>query len=52
MLLSVGLGLAQTRNAVAVFPLTAFLEDFDALEALHDIAFAAQGGRAAQAAML
>jgi hypothetical protein len=32
--------------------LTAFLEDFDALKALHDVAFTAQGGSGAQAAML
>jgi hypothetical protein len=45
-------GLAQTRDAVAGFPLAAFLEKFGALEALQDIAFAAQSGRRAQTAML
>jgi hypothetical protein len=50
--LNLRLGLAQTRDAVAILPLTAFLEDFDALKALHDVAFTAQGGSGAQAAML
>ena len=50
--LCVGLGLAEARDAVAGFPLAAFLENFDALKALHDVAFAALGGRRAQAAML
>lgn len=47
-----GFGLAEAGDAVAGFPLTAFLEDFDALKALHDVSFAAQSGRGAQAAML
>ena len=47
-----GLRLAQTGDAVAVFPLAAFLEKFRALKALEDIAFAAQSGRRAEAAML
>lgn len=45
-------GLAQTGDAVAGFPLAAFLEEFGALKALEDIAFAAQSGRRAEAAML
>ena len=32
----VGLGLAEAGDAVAVFPLAAFLEHFDALKALED----------------
>jgi hypothetical protein len=51
-MLRVRLRLAQTRDAVAFLPLAAFLEDFDALEALHDIALATQRGRRAQTAML
>jgi hypothetical protein len=43
---------AQTRDAVAVLPLAAFLEEFGALKALEDIALAAQRGRRAQTAML
>jgi hypothetical protein len=50
--LGVRFGLAETRDPVAGFPLAAFLEDFDALKALHDVAFAAQSGRGAKAAML
>jgi len=46
------LGLAETRDAVAGFPLAAFLEEFGALKTLENIAFAAQGGRRAEAAML
>jgi hypothetical protein len=37
--LDVGLGLAETLDAVAVLPLAALLEESDALEALEDIAF-------------
>jgi len=47
-----GLRLAQTCDAVAGLPLAAFLEKFGALKALENIAFAAQSGRCAQAAML
>lgn len=50
--LCVRLCLAQTGDAVAVFPLAAFLEKFGALKALENIAFATQGGCCAQAAML
>ena len=45
-------GFAEAGDAVAVLPLAAFLEQLDALEALEDIAFAAEGGRRAQTAML
>jgi hypothetical protein len=37
--LNVGLGLAETLDAVADFPLAALLEEGHALEALEDIAF-------------
>ena len=48
----VGLGFAEAGDAVAVLPLAAFFQDFDALEAFEDIALAAEGGRRAQTAML
>jgi len=34
----VGLGLAQTLDAIALLPLTAFLENIDALKALQNVA--------------
>ena len=37
--LDFGLGLAETGDAIASFPLTALLEQVDALEALQDVAF-------------
>jgi hypothetical protein len=46
------LGLPEAGDAVAVFPLAAFLEDFHAFKALHDVALAAQSGGRAEAAML
>src|SRR5437879_4109391 len=46
------LGLAQAGNAVAGLPLAPFFEQFDPLETLEHIAFAPQGGRRAQTAML
>jgi hypothetical protein len=48
----VRLGLTETRNAVAVFPLAAFLEQFRALKTLEHISFAAQRGSRAQTPML
>jgi hypothetical protein len=45
-------GLAQAHYAVALFPLAAFLEQFDALKALQDISFRAGRAGRAQAAML
>jgi len=48
----VGLGLAEAGDAVAGFPLAAFLEELHALKALEHVAFAAQGGCGAEAAML
>jgi hypothetical protein len=47
-----GLGFTETGDPVAVFALTAFLQEFSALKTLENIAFAAQSGRCAQAAML
>jgi hypothetical protein len=35
----VGLGLAKTLHAIALFPLAAFLEQFDALKTFQDVAF-------------
>jgi hypothetical protein len=35
----VRLGLAKALHAVALFPLAAFLEQFDALKTLQDVAF-------------
>jgi hypothetical protein len=46
------LGLPKSCDAVAVFPLAAFLEEFGTLEALEDIALATESGRRAQTAML
>ena len=37
-------GLAQAGDAVAWFPLPAFFEQFNALDALQDVTFAAQSG--------
>ena len=45
-------GFVEARDAVAILPLAAFLEEFGALEALEDIALATEGGRRAQTAML
>jgi hypothetical protein len=47
-----GLGFAQAGDSIAVFPLAAFFEDFDALEALEDVPFRAGCAGGAQAAML
>jgi hypothetical protein len=35
----VGLGLAETLHTIALFPLAAFLEQFDALKAFQNVAF-------------
>jgi hypothetical protein len=47
-----GLGLAETGDAIAGFPLTAFLEQVDAFEALQDVAFDDETGGALQAFVL
>jgi hypothetical protein len=46
------LGLAETSDPVAIFPLAAFLEQFRALKTLEHISFAAQRGSRAQTSML
>jgi hypothetical protein len=46
------LGLPETGDPIAVFPLTAFLEQFRALKTLEHISFAAQRGSRAQTPML
>jgi hypothetical protein len=48
----VGLGLAQTHHAVAGLPLTALLEDVDALEALQNVAFDDEAGDALETFVL
>jgi len=48
----VGLGLAQARDALAIFPLAAFLEHFEALEPLEHIPLAAQSCRCPKTSML
>jgi hypothetical protein len=45
-------GLAQTSHAVAGFPLTALFEEFDALEALEDVALCTRGAGGAETTML
>jgi hypothetical protein len=46
------LGFAQAGDAVALFPLAAFFEQFRALKTLEHIPFAAQSGSRAQTPML
>ena len=48
----VRLGLAQSGDAIAWFPLTPLLEQRDALESFEDIALGTQRGGGAQTAML
>ena len=50
--LRLAFGFAQAGDPVALFPLTAFLQQFQALKPLEHISFAAQGGGGAQATML
>jgi hypothetical protein len=50
--LGVGLGLAETENFVTGLPLAPALEDFDALEALQDVAFCGDGAGTLETAML
>ena len=49
---SVRLGLAEAGDLVAGLALAAFFEDGGAFKTLEDIAFAAQSGGRAKAAML
>jgi hypothetical protein len=48
----VGLGLAQTLDAVAFLPLASLLEQVHALEALEDVAFDRAGGGIFEAGVL
>jgi len=48
----VGFRLAETRDAVAVFPLAPLFEDFRAFKTLEDITLTTQGGRRAETTML
>ena len=50
--LRLGFGLAETGDPVAVLALAAFLEEFGAFKTLENVAFTAEGGGGAQAAML
>ena len=50
--LRVRFGLAEAGDAVAGFPLAALFKDFDALEALHNVAFCASGAGGPETAML
>lgn len=51
-LLRVRLGFAQADDFVALFELPAFFEQFDALEALQNIAFRGDGACAFETTML
>ena len=46
------LGLGKSDGGLAVFPLAALLEEFDALEALENGTFAADGGIGLEAIVL
>ena len=46
------LGFTQSGDTVAIFPLAALFEKLGAFKLLKNIAFTAQGGSGAQAAML
>jgi len=50
--LDFGFGFAETGHAVAGFPLPAFFENFNALEALEDVAFSTSRAGRAETAML
>jgi len=50
--LRIPLGLAKAGDPVALFPLAAFLEQFNPLKALEHIPFATQRGSRAQTSML
>lgn len=50
--LSVGFGFAKADDAVALFPLAAFFQNFDALKSFEDVAFAAERAGGAETAML
>jgi hypothetical protein len=46
------LGLGKSDGGLTVFPLAALLEEFDALEALENGTFAADGGAGLEAVVL
>ena len=50
--LGLAFGLAEADYAVAIFPLTTFFEQFNALETLQNIAFRAQSAGATETRML
>ena len=50
--LGVGRGFGEAHHALVGFPGAAFFEEFDALEALEDVAFHRDGAGAFEAAML
>jgi hypothetical protein len=50
--LTLVLGLRKTDRGLTVFPFAALLEEFDALEALEDGTFAADGGIGLEAIVL
>jgi hypothetical protein len=50
--LTLVLGLWQADRGLAVFPFATLLEEFDALEALEDGTFAADGGAGLEAVVL
>ncbi len=50
--LNVGFGLAQTLDAVAGLPLTALLQDLNALETLENVAFNLDAAGGFKAGML
>jgi hypothetical protein len=49
---SFAFGLAQARDTIALFPLTALLEQFNSLKAFKNVSFPAQSGSRAQTTML
>ena len=51
-LLGFGFGFAEAGDAVAVFPLIAFLEQFDAFEAFQNVALGAQSTGTLKTTML
>jgi hypothetical protein len=50
--LLVGLGFAQTSDAIALFPLAALLQQFDPFKAFHNVALFSRGARGTQTSML
>jgi hypothetical protein len=50
--LTLVLGLGKSDRGLAIFPFAALLEEFDALEALEDGTFAADGGIGLEAIVL